>query len=216
VKRKFYDLILVKLLNSPSDSQIPTPHRQGKKQALAFLFGGLLPIIAYTVIEEKYGIIAGLIAGLVFGFGEILFELIKYKKVTTMTMVGNGLLFIMGGVSLFTQDGLWFKLQPALFEFGFFIFLSGSALVKKPFLKLMIEKQNPEAPQFLKDALGGLTFRLGLFFLAHAIIATYAAYYWSTEAWALLKGVGLTVTMIIYLILEVFVIRLKLKSPQKK
>ena len=182
-----------------------------KKQAMALFFGGLLPIIAYTIIEVKYGIMAGLIAGLVFGGGEVIFELVKYRKVSTMTWVGNGLLFVMGGISLFTQDGLWFKLQPAIFEFGFFIFLCGSFFVKKPFLKLMIEKQNPDAPQFLKDAMGGMTFRLGLFFLAHAVIATYAAYNWSTESWAILKGVGLTVSMIVYMLLEVVVMRFTLK-----
>ena len=214
MKPKSYDQARVRRLTFPTEpNDLTTMPMQppGKKQALAFLFGGLLPIIAYTVIEEKYGIMAGLIAGLVFGFGEVAYELIKYKKVSTMTMVGNGLLFVMGGISLFTQDGLWFKLQPAIFEFGFFIFLCGSVLAKKPFLKLMIEKQNPTAPQFLKDQLSGLTFRLGLFFLAHAIIATYAAYYWSTESWAILKGIGLTVSMIVYMILEVVVMRLRLK-----
>lgn len=198
-----------------STNQDPSPLPPApKKQALALFFGGLLPVIAFTVIEEKYGTMAGLIAGLVFGFGEVVYEIIKYKKVSTITWVGNGLLFIMGGVSLFTQDGLWFKLQPAIFEFGFFIFLSGSTIAKKPFLKLMIEKQNPQAPQFLKDAMGGLTLRLGLFFLAHAIIATYAAYYWSTEAWAILKGVGLTVSMIVYMVVEVIFMRLRLKPSQ--
>ncbi len=193
--------------------QLPKP-MPPKKQAMALFFGGLLPIIAYTVIEEKYGIMAGLVAGLIFGGGEIIFEIVKYKKVSTMTWVGNGLLFGMGGISLITQDGLWFKLQPAIFEFGFFLFLCGSFLVKKPFLKMMIEKQNPEAPQFLKDAMGSMTFRLGLFFLAHAVLATFAAYKWSTASWALLKGVGLTVSMIVYMLLEVVVMRFTLKQKQ--
>lgn len=195
-----------------SNNQPSTPLQQApKKQALALFFGGLLPVIAFTVIEEKFGTMAGLIAGLIFGFGEVVYEIVKYKKVSTITWVGNGLLFVMGGVSLFTQDGIWFKLQPAIFEFGFFIFLSGSTIVKKPFLKLMIEKQNPEAPQFLKDAMGGLTFRLGFFFLLHAILASYAAFYWSTESWALLKGIGLTVSMIVYMVIEVLFMRLRLK-----
>ena len=79
----------------------------------------------------------------------------------------------------------------------------------------MIEKQNPTAPEFLKQAMGGLTFRLGLFFLAHGVLAVFAALYWSTEAWALLKGVGLTVSMIVYMIIEVFAMRLRLQKLQK-
>ena len=104
------------------------PTTNSKSQALGLFFGGLLPVIAFTVIEEKYGIIAGLIAGMFFGFGEILFEILKYKKVQTITWIGNGLLIGLGAISLFSTEGIWFKLQPAIFEFGFFVFLFGSWL----------------------------------------------------------------------------------------
>ena len=38
-----------------------------KAQAASFFFAGLLPVIAFTLIEEYYGTVAGLIAGMVFG-----------------------------------------------------------------------------------------------------------------------------------------------------
>lgn len=195
--------------------QSTTQTASPKSQALGLFFGGLLPVIAFTVIEEKYGIIAGLIAGMVFGFGEILFEIIKYKKVNTITWIGNGLLIGLGALSLISTEGIWFKLQPAIFELGFFIFLCGTWIMKKPFMKLMIEKQNPTAPAFLKEAMGGMTLRLSFFFLLHAVLATYAALYWSTEAWAILKGVGLTVSMVVYMFLEIFWIRIQLKHITK-
>ena len=79
-------------------------------------------------------------------------------------------------------------------------------------MKLMIEKQNPAAPEFLKNAMSGMTLRISFFFLAHAIIATYAALYWSTENWALLKGVGLTVSMILYMVIEIIWIRKQIRQ----
>jgi intracellular septation protein len=185
-----------------------------KTQALAFFFGGLLPVIAFTVIEEKWGTVAGLIAGMVFGVGEIMYEMIKHRKVSLITWIGNGLLLGLGAISLISDDGIWFKLQPALFEYGFFIFLVGSWLFNKPFLVLMMEKQNPTAPEFLKQRMKGMTFRLGLFFLAHGLLATWAAFKWSTESWALLKGVGLTVSMVVYMVLEVIVARRQLQKKQ--
>lgn len=181
-----------------------------KKQSLAFLFGGLLPIILFTVIEEKYGVIYGLIAAMIFSLGEIIYEKIKFKKVSFITWLGSALILVMGAISLVTQDGLWFKLQPAILEFAFFILLFGSWVIKKPFLKQMILKQQPQAPEALIEVLPGMTLRLSFFFLLHAIVATHAAFYWSTEAWAILKGVGLTVTMVIYFVIEGFYIRRKL------
>lgn len=181
----------------------PTP----KAQALSLFFGGLLPVILFTVIEEKYGTMAGLIAGMIFGFGEIVYELIRYKKVSTITWIGNGMLLGLGAISLFTNEGIWFKLQPAIFELLFFVILFFSWLMKKPFLKVMAEKQNPNLPEPVKAKLSGITLRLSFFFLFHAILATYAAMYWSTEAWAMLKGVGLTVSMIVYMVIEGFVMR---------
>lgn len=197
--------------NSPSPSTQPPP-TPGKAQALAFFFGGLLPVIAFTVIEEKWGTVAGLIAGMVFGVGEIIYEMIRHKKVSLITWVGNGLLLGLGAISLVSNDGIWFKLQPALFEYGFFFFLIGSWFWKKPFLVMMMEKQNPTAPEFLKQRMSGMTFRLSFFFLAHALLATWAALYWSTESWALLKGVGLTVSMVVYMVLEIVVARLQLQK----
>lgn len=199
--------------NTPSSSTPTTQAtRPGKAQALAFFFGGLLPVIAFTIIEEKWGTVAGLVAGMIFGVGEIIYELLKYKKVSLVTWIGNGLLLGLGAISLVSNDGIWFKLQPALFEYGFFLFLVGSWFFKKPFLVLMMEKQNPMAPDFLKQRMSGMTFRLGLFFLAHGVLATWAAFRWSTESWALLKGVGLTVSMIVYMALEVIVARLQLQK----
>lgn len=169
---------------------------------MSLFFGGLLPVIAFTLIEEYYGVIPGLIAGMIFGISEIIFEWIKYKKVSAITWIGNTLLLGLGGVSLVSQEGLWFKLQPALMELFFFVFLLGSWLVKKPFLKLMIEKQNPNAPDFVKQNMNGMTLRLSFFFLFHAVLATVAALYWSTEAWAMLKGIGLMASLALYMIIE--------------
>lgn len=189
-----------------------TPANNTKKQTLSLLFAGLLPVIAFTVIEEKYGIMAGLVAGMVFGVGEIIYELIRYRKVSTMTWVGNALLLVLGGVSLISSDGIWFKLQPAIIELGMFGFLFVTWLFKKPFLVLIIEKQNPNAPDFIKARLSGMTLRLSLFMLVHTVIATWAAFKWSTEAWAILKGIGLTVSMIFYLGAEILYTRYQLNK----
>lgn len=180
---------------------------------MSFFFGGILPVIAFTIIEEKYGTIAGVIAGMVFGVGEIIYEWITTRKVSAITYIGNGLILVLGAVSLFSNEGIWFKLQPALLEGVFTVILVGSWIIRKPFLVLMAKKQNPNIPEFALNKMSGMTLRLGFFFLIHTILATWAAYKWSTEAWAILKGAGLTVSFFAYLGLEILMMRrMALKS----
>ncbi|MGZ3748281.1 MAG: inner membrane-spanning protein YciB, partial [Pseudobdellovibrionaceae bacterium] len=173
----------------------------------SFFFGGLLPLIAFTVIEENYGVIAGLVAGMVFGLGEIIYEWIRQRKVSTMTWVGNGLLLVLGTLSLLSSEGLWFKLQPALMEGPFALALWGSCIIKKPLLVIMAEKQGQQLPELVKRRLLGVTWRTGFFFAIHTGLAVWAALAWSTTNWALLKGIGLTLSFILYLGAEVFYLR---------
>ncbi|MBI1860497.1 MAG: septation protein IspZ [Deltaproteobacteria bacterium] len=177
------------------------------------IFGGLIPVIAFTVVEEKWGTLWGLILGMAFGLGEIIFELVRTRSVSMITWVGNGLLLVLGAVSLLTSEGIWFKLQPALIEIGMGAFLIGSVLVGKPLMVVMAKKQGtlaqvpPHIAPVMEAAFSGLTFRLGVFFLLNAILASYAAFYWSTEAWAILKGVGFTVGLFLYLGVEILLMR---------
>lgn len=174
---------------------------------MSLFFAGLLPLIAFTVIEDQYGTVAGLIAGMIFGVGEIAWELFKYRRVNRMTWVGNGMLLVLGGISLISNEGIWFKLQPALMEALFAFFLLGSLIFKKNLIAYIAEKQGQTLPEQVKARMTGMTFRMGLFFLFHAVLATYAAFYWSTSAWAILKGVGFTLSFILYMIIEVLWMR---------
>lgn len=178
-----------------------------KSQGLSLFFGGLLPIVAFTIIDEQYGPVWGTIAGMVFGIGEIIFEKVRHNKVATITWVGNGMILTLGGISIISQDGIWFKLQPALFEGFFAAFLWGSLILKKPFLAMMAEKQGTQINPVVKPLMNGMTFRLGLFFAAHAAVATWAALEWSTAQWALLKGVYLFASFFVYLLFELLWIR---------
>jgi intracellular septation protein len=193
-------------MNSP-ETKPTSPQISPKKQMMSLFFAGLLPVFAFTFIEEYYGTIAGLIAGMVFGVGEITFELIKYKKVQKITWIGNGLLLVLGAVSLVSSEGLWFKMQPALMEAALVVALWGSLIIKKPLLVVLAEQQGQTFPPAVKSRMKGMTFRVGLFFLIQTGLAIWSALYWSTTAWALLKGVGLTVSFIVYLILEALYMR---------
>lgn len=183
-----------------------------KPSARALFFGGLLPVILYTVIEDQYGVIAGLIAGLVFGVGEILYEKVVHKKVSKITWVGNALLVGFGIISLITADGVWFKLQPAIMELLMTLILWGSLILRRSLFISLAEAQGVQLPDLIKTRLNGITFRSGIFFLVHAGLATWAAFSWTTTQWALLKGLGLTISFALYLVAEGLFLRWSIQT----
>ena len=196
--------------------------KSGQSQTVkSLILGGLLPIVAYTVVEETWGISWGLVFGMGLGVCEIIYELLQTGTVSMITYIGNGLILVMGGISFFTQDGVWFKMQPAIIEAVMGIGLMVSSFWGKSLLVVMAEKQGvfskmpSSQASDLKSAFSGLTIRLGIFFLANAVLAAYAALYWSTRDWAILKGVGFTLGMFVYLIIEVVGIRVRLQARRR-
>jgi intracellular septation protein len=173
--------------------------------------------LAFAWVEDHYGTVWGLVAGMVFGLGEILWEGFTRGRVDALTWGGNGMLLVLGGISLVTAQGIWFKLQTSLIEFAMAMGLWISVFLKKPLLLSLAQKQGAlprDLPVVLKQSFRGLTLRLGVFFAFHALLATWAAWNWSTGAWALLKGVGLTVSLVVYLVVETLILRYRLTSIQ--
>ena len=61
-----------------------------KNKALrTLLLGGVLPVVAFTIIEETAGILWGLVAGMGFGVAEIIWEWRSRHRVETMTWASN-------------------------------------------------------------------------------------------------------------------------------
>ena len=194
-----------------------------KGQLRTLLLGGIFPVLLFTVIENYLGIAWGLAAGMLFGVGEILWEHRMQGKVDALTWGGNGILLFLGGISLITQEGVWFKLQPAFIEGVMAGVLWVSVGVNRPLLLILVQKQGglpqnlstglrPGLQECVQKAFRGLTLRLGIFFCLHGVLAVWAALNWSTTAWALLKGVGFTLSLVVYLVVESFVLRYRFAS----
>jgi intracellular septation protein len=181
---------------------------QAKKQLRVLLIGGLLPVAAFALVEQFYGTMGGLIAGIIFGTGEIIYEYVRDKKVSGITLASNVLVLILGLVSLWEGSGVWFKLQPAVLLVAFAVLLFATSLTGKPFLLALALKQNPNLPDLAKTRISGMNFRLGFVFLAIAGLSVEAAIHWSTAAWATLKAVGVPVILVLYMVGEVLWVRL--------
>lgn len=169
----------------------------------------LIPLILFTVVEEWGGLTWALILSVIYAIGEIGWEYGKYRQVSKLTLFSNMMVVGLSFVSYLTQDGMWFKLQPAILEALFAVLLIGSFLIKKPLLISIMQAQGQPMNEVMIPFFTGLTCRMGFFFIAQAGLAVYASFYWSTEVWAFLKSIGLFIMMILYMFLEVMMFKIR-------
>ena len=113
------------------------------------------------------------------------------------------LIVLLGGLGVWAQDGIWFKLQPAISSLVMIVVL-GFYKVKKR--SLMVEimtdlKQKSALPplfyhQFEKHLI--------VFFLFHAVFMTFIALKQETGVWLFWKTGGLYILMAIFMVIEIF------------
>jgi intracellular septation protein len=151
---------------------------------------------------------------MIFGLGEIIYEKKAEGKVSAITLGSNAFILVLGAISLFLQEGIWFKLQPAILEVLTTALLWASLFKEKSLIELMLEKQKQIVPLEFRPFFRGICFRLGLFFLLHAALATWAALYWTTAQWAMLKGIGLTLTLFLYMGVEILWLRKQIRNEK--
>jgi isopentenyldiphosphate isomerase/intracellular septation protein A len=154
------------------------------------LLPGFIPLFVFIAIDEIWGTRAGLIAALVIGVAEMGWIWIKEKRFDGFVLFDTGLLLVLGSVSIWLDNDIFFKLKPGLVELILCAVLAVSSFSKLNIIGLMtkrymsdMELNDQQMAQFRK------TMQLMFFvFLIHTILVFYSAFYLSNEAWAFISG----------------------------
>jgi intracellular septation protein len=173
----------------------------------------LIPVILFTVAEEWGGLTWALVLSVIYAIVELSWEFWRYRRVSGMTLFSNAMVVGLSLVSYFTQDGFWFKMQPAILELVMAAMLIGSCAFRKPMLVVMMEQQGHQVNEVMRSFFSGVTLRMGFFFVFQAGLAVYASLYWSTEIWAFLKSIGILIMMALYMLVEILVFRSRQAMP---
>lgn len=161
-----------------------------KSELFKKLLPGFIPIFAFIAIDEIWGTRAGLIAALVIGIGEMLWIWFKEKRFDRFVLFDTALLVVLGSVSIFLDNDIFFKLKPGLVELILCAVLAVSAFSKLNIVGLMTQRymkdmtlNDQQMTQFRK------TLQLMFFvFLVHTVLVFYSAFYLSDGAWAFISG----------------------------
>ena len=154
------------------------------------LLPGFIPLFVFIAIDEIWGTRAGLVAALVIGVGEMGWIWIQEKRFDRFVLLDTGLLLVLGSVSFWLNNDLFFKLKPGLVELILCGVLAVSAFSKLNIVGLMTQRymKDVEMNEQQMTQLRKTVQLMFVVFLFHTILVFYAAFYLSNEAWAFISG----------------------------
>ena len=176
-----------------------------------FFLLSFLPALVYWYLEENYPIKIAVSAGVGLALIELTLEKLFLNKIHKISLFNFFLLFGLGLLSFIGDEGIWFKLQPAITGVVIGAVLVLSKFREKGFFEEIISEINADnkPPDWLmKD----MEFHSGIFFSIYGIWMFFVAFKLETSTWLFFKTLGFYVCFIVFFIIEFIWIRFKLKK----
>jgi intracellular septation protein A len=167
-----------------------------------------LPLLLFVAAEEylsnhfpeqeatRYALILAISLGII----QTAYVWVKEKRLDKMLLMDTGLIVLLGGVSLFSGNDLFFKIKPALVQFIMVLVLGFMAFMKPSLLSAMtgrimkgVELQDSQ----LKAMQRSTQWMVAVLFL-HCLLIIYSAFYLSAEAWAFISGPLIYIVAAVY------------------
>ena len=139
--------------------------------------------IFYLRSDLKSAIIPLMIATII----AVLFSYIMEKKIPVMPTVGAFIILIFGGLTIYFDNEVFFKMKPTIINLLFALILYGGMIVKKPLLKFLLGA----AIKLEDEGWKILTQRWISFFIALAILNEIVWRTQSTDIWVNFKVFGI-------------------------
>lgn len=188
---------------------------KNKKLGNNLFLTSFLPAIAYWYLDENYPLKIALIGGISLAVLEIVFEKVYNKKVHTLSKFNFFLILFLGGISLLGDDGVWFKLQPALSFWGVSVFFIYRLRSGKGVFGEMIEgmgQRNPP-PDFLIRA---MEVQMTYLFIAYGILMAILAIWFPTSTWVFFKTAGLYIILALFMGAQFYLNKKRMREYYEK
>jgi len=145
------------------------------------------PLAVFFIFYTRSGLQASILPFMIATIIAVLFSYILEKKIPIMPTVGATIVLIFGGLTIYFDNEVFFKMKPTIINFLFAAVLYAGTIIKKPLLKYILG-----AALKLED-LGWkiLTQRWIGFFIALAILNEIIWRTQSTDIWVNFKVFGI-------------------------
>ena len=133
----------------------------------------------------------------------VIFSYILEKKIPIMPTVGATIVLIFGGLTIYFDNEIFFKMKPTIINLLFAVILYGGVIIKKPLLKFLLGA----ALKLQDEGWKILTQRWIGFFIALAILNEIIWRTQSTDIWVNFKVFGILPITFIFTITQFALIK---------
>jgi intracellular septation protein len=175
---------------------------------------GILPLLAFAIIDIFAGMRAAIIAAIAIAFLEAGWSWYSMGEVDNITWISIGLILVMGAISFRMKDARLFKFQPVVLAgvlvivFAWFQWQGSPLLVQMmPKVAKMLppDKQALMTDERIIKSMARLDFIMIGVFLVHGMLVAWSALHKSTLHWIVMRGVGIYALMIMAVVLNLLI-----------
>ncbi|MBC8294382.1 MAG: septation protein A [Proteobacteria bacterium] len=145
------------------------------------------PLAVFFIFYTRSGLQASILPFMVATVIAVLFSYILEKKIPIMPTVGAGIVLLFGGLTIYFDNDVFFKMKPTIINLLFAVILYGGILINKPLLKYLLGA----ALKLEEEGWKILTQRWIGFFIALAILNEVVWRTQSTDIWVNFKVFGI-------------------------
>ena len=145
------------------------------------------PLAVFFIFYTRSGLQASILPFMVATVIAVLFSYILEKKIPIMPTVGAGIVLLFGGLTIYFDNEVFFKMKPTIINILFAVILYGGILINKPLLKYLLGA----ALKLEEAGWKILTQRWIGFFIALAVLNEIVWRTQSTDIWVNFKVFGI-------------------------
>ena len=145
------------------------------------------PLAVFFIFYTRSGLQASILPFMLATIIAVLFSYILEKKIPIMPTLGAVIVLIFGGLTIYFDNEIFFKMKPTIINILFAIILYGGILIDRPLLKYLLGA----ALKLEEDGWKILTQRWIGFFIALAILNEIVWRTQSTDIWVNFKVFGI-------------------------
>ena len=145
------------------------------------------PLAVFFIFYTRSGLQASILPFMVATVIAVLFSYILEKKIPIMPTVGAGIVLLFGGLTIYFDNDVFFKMKPTIINLLFAVILYGGILMNKPLLKYLLGA----ALKLEEAGWKILTQRWIGFFIALAVLNEIVWRTQSTDVWVNFKVFGI-------------------------